>query len=254
MARLYTMLLSLVLIPLDAWCCSTTRRPRSSHAWTKASSSRPGGPWITGLYSRCLCRCHRHHADRPALRPSLSTAAILLLTCVCYANAGALTDQSPTDQLKTLLAEKHWPKILEITGESASTSPESLYYRGIALAAVGRLTEAETALETGLSRTSADHAPFLVELAGVRFKQGRLPEARAAMRQAMSLGYADDYAFDFLGTLHFLDGNLPAALKYWNRIGKPRIRDITIYPPEILDPVILDRLTPFSTGTILRLN
>ena len=67
---------------------------------------------------------------------------------------------------------------------------------------------------------------FPVELAGVAFKQKRYPEAAAWLRRGLKIDPTDAYAKDFLGTVYFLQGNLEAALKYWNRIDKPQIESV----------------------------
>jgi hypothetical protein len=56
----------------------------------------------------------------------------------------------------------------------------------------------------------------------------------------------DPFANDFLGTTYLLAGNLDAALKYWNRAGKPRLREIHTDPPLQIDPVLLDHTFAFS--------
>jgi hypothetical protein len=56
----------------------------------------------------------------------------------------------------------------------------------------------------------------------------------------------DPRANDFLGTTYMLAGNLDAALKYWNRVGKPRLREIHTDPPLQIDPVLLDHTFAFS--------
>ena len=46
-------------------------------------------------------------------------------------------------------------------------------------------------------------------------------EAKRNLRTALHRNPDDRYANDFLATLYQLDGNTEAALKYWNRLGKP---------------------------------
>ena len=65
---------------------------------------------------------------------------------------------------------------------------------------------------------------------------------------------ADAYAADFLATIYFLEGNLEAALEYWNRIAKPRIEDVHIEPGLRIDPVLLDRAFGFAPGGTLFLS
>ena len=104
------------------------------------------------------------------------------------------------------------------------------FYYGEALAQLGRLTEAQNALEAGRRLAPAD-PKFPVELAGVAFRQKNYPQAIRRLRQATRLEPGDAYANDFLGTAYFLEGNIEASLKYWNRAGKPRIADVREVPP-----------------------
>ena len=47
---------------------------------------------------------------------------------------------------------------------------------------------------------------------------------------------------------------MEAALKYWNRIGKPRIEEVKIEPRLKLNPVLLDRAFAFSPASVLELD
>ena len=73
------------------------------------------------------------------------------------------------------------------------------------------------------------------------------------MQNALRINPTDSYANDFLGTVYFLEGNLEAALKYWNRVGKPHIE--TVQPDHSLRirPALLDRALAFSPAAELRL-
>ena len=53
--------------------------------------------------------------------------------------------------------------------------------------------------------------------------------------------------------MFFLQGNLDAALKYWNRIGKPHIQSLAAQPVPRLDPVLLDHAFAFAPASTLRL-
>ena len=46
------------------------------------------------------------------------------------------------------------------------------------------------------------------------------------LHRALQLDPKDEYANEFLATVYFLEGNLEAALKYWNRVGKPQIAEV----------------------------
>lgn len=69
----------------------------------------------------------------------------------------------------------------------------------------------------------------------------------------MNLDPRDAYANDFLATLYLLEGNTEAAVKYWNRVGKPEIEEVKKEPEPNVDPVLLDRAFVFSPTDVLRL-
>ena len=74
------------------------------------------------------------------------------------------------------------------------------------------------------------------------------------MRQALHLAPNDTYANDFLGTAYFLEGNLEASLKYWNRVQKPQIADVREDPPLRISPALLDHAFAFSPAATFTLS
>lgn len=131
------------------------------------------------------------------------------------------------------------------------TANEDFYY-GIALAHLGRLAEAQSTLEAGRHLAPIDPR-FPVELAGIAFKQKNYPRTARLLRHAHRLEPNDAYANDFLGTTYFLEGNLEAALKYWNRVGKPYIANVRADPTPRTSPVLLDHAFAFSPAATLEL-
>ena len=71
------------------------------------------------------------------------------------------------------------------------------------------------------------------------------------LHSALRMKPENAYGNEFLGSLYLLDGNLPAALKYWNRAGKPVTGSVRFVPPVRLDPVLLARLPAVSAGQVL---
>lgn len=129
---------------------------------------------------------------------------------------------------------------------------EADYQRGMALAREQRWEEARQALEAGRSKAPSDQR-FPLELAGIAFKQKDYPAAKDNLRVALDLDPNNAYAADFLGTVYLLEGNTEAALKYWNRIGKPRVEQVRLEPRPAVDPVLLDRAFAFSPAAVMRL-
>ena len=131
-------------------------------------------------------------------------------------------------------------------------SPDSEHRRAIELAAAGSLSEAKAILDIEQKKNPHDKR-FPIELAGIGFKTGDYSEARRYIRRALRIDPADAYANDFLATIYLLQGNVEAALKYWNRVGKPRIENVETYPPAAVDPVLWDRSFAFSPASPLLL-
>ena len=88
---------------------------------------------------------------------------------------------------------------------------------------------------------------------GVAFKQKRYPVAARHLRRALRLDPTDSYGNDFLGTVYFLQGNIEAALKYWNRVGKPQIVEVRTQPTPQVNAALLDRAMAFAPASVLRL-
>src|SRR5262249_44489618 len=93
-----------------------------------------------------------------------------------------------------------------------------------------------------------------VDLASAAFRDEKLSEAREHLQSALRADPGNSYTNDFLATVHFLENNNEAAIKYWNRAGKPVVDDIHIDPPLQIDPVLLDRAFTFSRGSVLQLS
>ena len=135
----------------------------------------------------------------------------------------------------------------------AAASAADDLQRGTDLARSGSWQQALAALLDG-ERQSPRDKRFPLELAGVEYRQNHFTAAKRHLRRALRLDPADRYANDFLGTLYYLEGNLEAALRYWNRIEKPRLNDVTVAPQPRVDPVLLDSALALAPATVLRLD
>ncbi|MBZ5578698.1 MAG: hypothetical protein LAP40_19215 [Acidobacteriia bacterium] len=125
--------------------------------------------------------------------------------------------------------------------------------RGMELARAGRLAEARAVFLHGESVAPRDKR-YPLELAGLEYRLKNLAAAKRNLERALALDPADAYGNDFLGTVYYLQGNLEGALRYWNRVGKPRIDDVTVRPEPALNPVLLDSALAFSPGSVLTLD
>jgi tetratricopeptide (TPR) repeat protein len=156
------------------------------------------------------------------------------------------------EQARHLFEAGRWEELLREFEPRPGDPADLNYYRGMAFARLQRWTQALGEFSTGRRKSPRD-ARFPLELAGVAFRQNRRGEALALIRAALRLDPTDRYANDFAGTLFLLERNPRAAIKFWNRIGKPQIREIRSTPEPPLDPVLLDRaftLRPASVASL----
>jgi tetratricopeptide (TPR) repeat protein len=143
-----------------------------------------------------------------------------------------------------------WQEAAKLAQGPAGQPANLDFVRGLALAKLQQWNESRLAFEAG--RAKAPREPrFLVELAGVNYKQENFPSAKRHLRAALRLDTRDSYTREFLGTIYFLEGNLEAALKYWNPVDKPRLRTVAVQPPPRLADTILHRAVDFNPPQVL---
>ena len=136
-------------------------------------------------------------------------------------------------------------------GESAQNpSADFDFYYGSALAQLGRLADAQRAFAAGAgcSRRTSD---FRWSWRALLSKQKHYPQAARYLRRALRLDPHDSYGNDFLGTVYFLQGNIEAALKYWNRVNKPQIAEVRTAPAPRVKPALLDRAFTFAPASVV---
>lgn len=179
-----------------------------------------------------------------------STTYLTLLFCCLATWAQSIATPIP-QQLQELVNAQQWDAIATVLAPLHPRTAEMDFYYGMALARLGRWAAAASVLEEGRGLAPADPR-FPIELAGIAFKQKKNALAERRLRQALRLAPDNAYADDFLATLYFLDGNLEAALKYWNRVGKPQIASVRDDPVARVSPTLLDHAFAFSpAGTLL---
>lgn len=135
---------------------------------------------------------------------------------------------------------------------STAEPADVLLREGLALAHAGQWQEAEQRFLQGRQRFP-DDVRFGEELAGVAYRLHRTGAAKRYLREVVRREPSRQYANDFLANLFLLDGNLPAALRYWNRVGKPVLRSARLVPTPQLNPVLRERLLAASAGQVLSL-
>jgi tetratricopeptide (TPR) repeat protein len=191
-------------------------------------------------------------AGAPRAGPLRIRPAIFLVLLALPVATRAQNSCRSAAELQKFADQSQWSGILQATGQCQAESADKYYYRGLAFAALEQWTEAQTTLAAGEKKYPQDKH-FPEELAGVAFRQHRFPKAERHLHRALELDPHDRYAINFLGTIYFLDGNLEAALKYWNRIGKPRIGQIRTDPQLQIDSALLDNAFTCSPASVLTL-
>lgn len=184
--------------------------------------------------------------------PKLGVVVFVFWCCLRFA-AQAGTQEIPAEEIRKLAVEERWQELVLLIAPLKPRSADLNFYYGTALARLERWRDAENAFEAG-ARLAPDDPRFPLELAGVAFEQKRYAQAAHQIRKALKQVPQDSYANDFLGTVYFLQGNLEAALKYWNRVGKPNIAEVRADPEPQVSPALLDRAFAFSPASTLQLS
>jgi len=167
----------------------------------------------------------------------------------------ALGQQVSPDAVRLDAARKafdygRWNEAAELSQGPESQTADLDFLRGLALARQEHWEEARRAFVAGHRKTPNDPR-FFVELAGVDYKQNNYLSAKRNLRAALRLGSRDTYTLDFLGTIYFLQGNLEAALKYWNAGDKPRLRNVNVQPAPRVKERLLRRAIAFNAPQVL---
>jgi tetratricopeptide (TPR) repeat protein len=178
-------------------------------------------------------------------------ALILVFVLGCgdaRAQCAAAPEPSP---VQALFEQQDWAGVVRAAGAMRARSADANFDYGMALAHLGRLSEARNALLSG-ARECPGEKRFPIELGGVAFEQKRYGEAAHWLRRGQRLDPRDAYANNFLGTVYFLLGNLAAAVRFWNRVGKPEIAGLDFDPHLRVHRLLLDRAFAFSPAAVLR--
>ena len=143
-----------------------------------------------------------------------------------------------------------WGEAARLAEGPRDQSSELDLLRGLALSHLEQWNEAKAALEAGARKSPGD-SRFPVELAGIAYKQKDFRLAKKELRAALRLNSHDAYRREFLATIYFLEGNLEAALKYWNPEDKPRLRSVAVAPPLELSEPLGSRVLAFNAPQVL---
>ena len=197
-----------------------------------------------------------------AAKPQLDAAGsprkglvILFLGAVLALGFPAFAQDSASDQARLPAAQSafdagHWEEAAKLAQGPAGQSPDFDFLAGLALARLEKWQEAKLAFDTGFRKQPGD-SRFLVELAGVAYKQKDFRTAKKHLHAALRLNPRDSYSSEFLATIYFLEGNLEAAVKYWNPLDKPRLRSVAFTPSLKLKESLRDRAVAFNGPQVL---
>jgi tetratricopeptide (TPR) repeat protein len=197
-----------------------------------------------------------------ALEPQLDAAGCprkgcvkLLLVAVLMLGPPAFAQHQASEQARLFAAQNafdtgHWEEACSLARGPADQLPEFDLLEGLALARLENWSEAKAAFDAGLGK-APDDPRFLIELAGVAYKQKDLRGAKDRLHAALRLQSNDAYSREFLATIYFLEGNLEAALKYWNPENKPRLRRVVYDPSLQLKELLRNRAVTFNAPQIL---
>jgi hypothetical protein len=174
---------------------------------------------------------------------------MMLLLSVAF-GVNAADDAQRLQAVKQLYEQKKWEEVLRDARGSPQQSPDFDYYAGMALSHLDRWTEAREAFSSGVRKAPRD-ARFRTERAGAEYRLNDFSAAKRDLRRSMRLDPSDSYVVEFLGTIYLLEGNLEAALKYWNLMNKPRLATVEAIPAPKTRKLLLDRAVLFSTPAVL---
>jgi tetratricopeptide (TPR) repeat protein len=188
-------------------------------------------------------------AEAPEVKayiPVLQTIMLLGLALGVRAEGEAQRLQS----IRQLFEQQKWEEILRRAQGPAAQSADFDYYAGMALSHLNRWAEARDAFSNGIRKAPRD-SRFLTERAGTEYRLNDFSAAKRDLRRAMRIAPGDSYLAEFLGTIYLLEGNLEAALKYWNLINKPTLAALEAVPAPKTRKVLLDRTVLFSPPAVL---
>src|SRR5207302_2831621 len=197
-----------------------------------------------------------------AAKPQLDAAGssrkgfvIFHLIPVLALGFSAFAQDSASDQARLPAAHiafdaGHWEQAAKLARGPADQSPDFDFLAGLALARLEKWDEAKLAFDAGLRKSPGD-SRFLVELAGVAYKQKDFRAAKNHLHAALKRNPRDSYSNEFLATIYFLEGNLEAALKYWNPEDKPRLKTVAFDPSLKLKESLRDSAVAFNAPQVL---
>jgi len=180
---------------------------------------------------------------------------ILILVAVLALGLPAFAQEHASDEARLPAARMafdagRWEEAAKPAQGPADQSAELDFLAGLALARLEKWDEAKAAFEAGARKAPRDPR-FLVELAGIAYKQKDFRTAKNKLHAALRLKPQDSYSSEFLATIYFLEGNLEAALRYWNPLDKPGLRSVVFAPTLRLKDSLRNHALAFNAPQVL---
>src|SRR6266481_4963634 len=175
-----------------------------------------------------MAGCRQLDASRRARSKRVIAQLALFLGLLGTTHVSVHAQDSPSDATRLPAARaafdaSRWEEAARLAQGPPEQTADLDFLAGLAFAHLERWNDARDALEAGHRKSPGD-TRFLVELAGVAYKQ---KDFRTAKR------------------------NLEAALKYWNAVDKPRLRAVDFVPAPKLRQELLARAVAFSAPQVL---
>lgn len=179
--------------------------------------------------------------------PLIAAAAFLLPPARLFSQCG----RAVAPNIQHAFEQQKWAEVAQQAEKIQPRSAELDFEYGLVLARLHRLAEAHRALLAGLRQCPTDKR-FPEELGGVAYEQKAYGEAARWLRRTLHLDPGDGYAANFLGTVYYLSGNLPAAVEAWNRINKPFIQGFDLDAHLRVHRLLVDRAFAFAPESVVR--
>lgn len=180
----------------------------------------------------------------------LSFVTILCFPALDSQEKAHSDDSGRIASVRRLYEAKQWEKAAREAQGPEDQSPELDYLAGMSLAHLERWADARGAFSAGHRKAPQDKR-FLTERAGTEYRLNDFAQAKKDLEAVLRIDPHDKYSRDFLGTLYLLEGNLEAALKYWNSLDKPRLASVGLRPQPRLQEKLMERAVTFGAPTVL---
>lgn len=198
-----------------------------------------------------MAGCRQLDAARRAAASKVILVLVLILSLAPAAGAQDWdSDAARLASARRALAEQNWEEAARVASGPVEQSADFDFIEGLALARLERWDAARLAFEDGRRKAPRDPR-FPTELAGIAYKQKNLALAKRELRHSLKLNPKDEYGREFLGTIFLLEGNLEAALKYWNPVDKPRLRSVSVAAQPQVDERLFARAIAFNAPQVL---